>query len=86
MTIEEIKEWRKSGPAEPDYGELEIIDTLLDLYADNRALINALKSSIETHDAKLTIAIEALEEIITNCGTGSEGAFIARTALERIKG
>ena len=93
MTIEEIKEWRKTAPAEPDYGELEIIDILLAeverLNEENerdrchgRDFIRLWKEGKD----KLTIATEALESLISaNTQRITTARYIARTALERIK-
>ena len=86
MTIEEIKEWRKEGGS-PHYRANEIIDTLLaeaEQWKDEYQKVNVVRNE---QDTKLTIATEALEEIITDGDyTAPEGMkLIARTALERIK-
>lgn len=83
MTIEEIKEWRRTAWMQGTTSVM--IDTLLE-DVERLEKHNASSDQVVVElDQQLTIATDALEKIITNCGTGSEGAFIARTALERIK-
>lgn len=95
MTIEEIKEWRATKPKRgtKEYGyvkrcDLEsIIDTLLAEVTTLEKHNASSDQAVVELDQKLTIATEALEEIITDGDyTAPEGMkLIARTALERIK-
>ena len=94
MTIEEIKEIRATVlPTEQEYFDahsVEMVDTLL---AEVERLENYITTwrmdytKMELEQDKLTIATEALEEIIINGDyTAPEGMkLIARTSLERIK-
>ena len=81
MTIEEIKEWRKSGLGMCS-GYLPIIDTLL---AEVERLNDCKGCDLPR---RINIATEALERIVSEGDyTAPEGMkYIARTALEGIKG
>lgn len=85
-TIEEIKEWRKEGGS-PHYKANKIIDTLLEEVERLEKHNASSDQAVVELDQKLTIATEALEEIITDGDyTAPEGMkLIARTALNRIK-
>ena len=91
MTIEEIKEWRNTvethGIGIAGEFVVEIIDTLLEEVATLEKHNASSDQAVVELDQKLTIATEALESLISaNTQRITTARYIARTALERIKG
>lgn len=85
MTIEEIKEWRRTAWMQGTTSVM--IDTLLEEVERLEKHNASSDQAVVELDQQLTIATEALEEIITDGDyTAPEGMkLVARTALERIK-
>ena len=75
MNIEEIKEWRKTAPAVPDYGELEIIDILLE---EVKRLENQFAHKQEQRD-QLAHQVLELEQQLARYQGGVEVEGVARS-------